>query len=146
MEPKQPTYDVSVGFYAYPEPDFLETGKATVVIAATVLEDGQAFASDTIRYDRLGENGLGVLVPVYEKFGAKVLKAGASRGKDRKVFRAQGVGYAKIVEFEQAWAELHWDLSQLGVLRIAKEKAEAEAAAAAAKKPAKPGRRRRRRK
>lgn len=135
----EPTYDVILRLNQYPEPDFVKTGRRTVTITSTILENGAFFAGDQIAYGAMGENGFALVKPLYDKLAAKCLKAGASREKDnRDDFTLTGAKYSKVVDLEQFWAEFHADLAALGKIKLAQD-------AAAAAEAEKPGRRRRRR-
>lgn len=150
---ENPRYDVTLRFYSYPEPDFIDTGRQRVVIISQATEDGLFFAGERLEYGRMGEAGLGLVKPLYDKLAAKVLKAGASRDKQvRDHFTLSGTSYAKVVEVEQFWAEFHQELADLGKAAIAQADTTEPADEKPAEKPAKPakpdnpGRRRRRRK
>lgn len=141
----QQTYDVLVQWHEYPDPDFLETGRKHIAAVAVVMENAEFFTGDNIQWGRVGENGYQLVKTLYDQLGARVLKAGATRdAKNRDHFRATGVTYAKLVEFEQHWAKFHQDLADLGTLRVAAEAQAAEDPDPIPETP-KPGRRRRRR-
>jgi hypothetical protein len=104
------TFDVTFGCY---ETKITGDETSRVDLRAIVTADGEFFAADAISYGAVGTDGIALIRGCFAKVEAAAKAAGAKKG------RLAGIAYPVLVKIEGVWAQLHADLAQLGVDRLA---------------------------